>query len=116
MNESPKSPPKKLAKAKRRPCNCPPPLKAAKATNGQMSTSALQTFDRVEWLKHHVIPQYLIDRTVKLKYTKHISEMNEYFATKKVFNRFDDDGNRNRPYNDNRTTGCRRGKDEIHGP
>ena len=55
--------------------------------------SALQTFDRIEWLKKRVLPKRLIDRTVKLKYLIHPSQMNEHFAIKKVFNRFDNDGN-----------------------
>ncbi len=55
--------------------------------------SAIQTFDRVEWLKKRVPSEKLIDRTVKLKYLIHPNEINEHTAIKKVFNGFDEDGN-----------------------
>ncbi len=56
-------------------------------------TSSLQTFDRIEWLRKRVLPGKLIDRTVRLKYLVHPSEMNEHLAIKKVFKRFDEDHN-----------------------
>ena len=54
----------------------------------------MHTFDRIEWLKKRVPSQLLIDRTVKLKYLVHPAEMNEHSAIKKVFERFDDNGDR----------------------
>ena len=52
-----------------------------------------QTFNCIEWLKSHVPENRLTDRTVKIKYLVHPAEMNEHKAVKKVFQRFDDDGN-----------------------
>ncbi len=76
-----------------KPCGCPKKHKEKKLTKNKIETSSLQTFDRIQWLKTRVNPRKLMDSTVKLKYLKHISEMAEYFATKKVFKRFDEDGN-----------------------
>ena len=53
-----------------------------------------QTFDQIQWFKSRTLSKNLMNRTVQLKYLKHASEMNQYKATKKVFDRFDDDGNR----------------------
>ena len=78
---------------KKKTCGCPKKSKKSLESKDHIEASMLQTFDRIQWLKKHVLPQNLANRTVKLKYTKHISEMNEYFATKRVFKRFDDDGN-----------------------
>ena len=74
-------------------CGCPKNKKKKDKNNLMAKTSTLQTFDRIEWLKKRVLSSKLADRTVRLKYLKHASEMNEYFATKRVFDRFDDDHN-----------------------
>ena len=58
-----------------------------------MKPSPMQTFDRVEWMKKHVLPGKLVDGTVGLKYLIHPSEINEHLAIEKVFSRFDSNGN-----------------------
>jgi len=82
-----------IKNVKKKPCGCPKrPKNKNKA--GKASASELQTFDRIQWLKTHVLPTKLTDRTVRLKYLQHMSEMDKYFATRAVFQQFDDDGNR----------------------
>ena len=54
-----------------------------------------ESFEQIEWLKKRVPQEQLINRIVKLKYLIHPAQMNEHLAIKKVFNRFDDDGNSN---------------------
>ncbi len=73
------------------------PAPTEKEDEEEMRRSPLQTIDRIDWLKSRVPARRFLDRTVKLKYIKPLSEMNEYSATKKVFNRFDGDGNRKSP-------------------
>lgn len=63
-----------------------------------MLKERVQPFDRVEWLKKRVPQKKLIDNTVKLKYLLHPAEFNEHISIKKVFDRFDDDGNRTYHY------------------
>ncbi len=75
----------------KRVCGC-----KKKKGNGPV-ISPMQTFDRVQWLRKRVLSSKLIDRTVKLKYLVHPAEMREHTAIKKVFNRFDEDGNSNDP-------------------
>lgn len=57
--------------------------------------SPMQTFDRIQWLKSRTLSKNLIDRTIQLKYLRHVSEINQYLSTRIVFNNFDDDGNGN---------------------
>jgi len=68
-------------------------LTKRKQHNKSRSLFQFQAFDRIEWLKSHVPQSRLTDRTVKLKYLVHPSELKEHLAVKKVFDRFDDDGN-----------------------
>ena len=56
--------------------------------------SRFHTFDNIEWLKKRIPQKKLIDRTIKLKYLIHPAEMNDHMLAKKVFKRFDEDGNR----------------------
>lgn len=72
----------------RRLCNC-----KKKSHKGKELLTQVGTFERVEWLKKRVDKSRLTDRTVKLKYLVHPAEMNEHIAVKKVFKRFDEDGN-----------------------
>jgi len=74
----------------RRFCEC------RKKSPKKFNRSASQpTFEQIEWLRKRVCPNKLIDRTVRMKYLVHPSEMNEHQSIKKVFNRFDEDGNSN---------------------
>jgi len=72
----------------RRDCKC-----KKKPNAGKEVLTQVGTFERVEWLKKRVSKSRLTDRTVKLKYLVHPAEMNEHIAAKKVFKRFDEDGN-----------------------
>ena len=49
-----------------------------------------QPYDRIEWMKKHISPLKLVDRTIRLRYLIHPAEMGEHDATKEVFGRFDD--------------------------
>jgi len=62
--------------------------------NPNLRSQKMHTFDRIEWLKKRVPSSRLIDRTVKLQYLVHPAEMAEHNAIQKVFDGFDDDGNR----------------------
>ena len=71
----------------KRLCNC------KKKRHKKVASANFANFELVEWLKKRTPQHRLIDRTVKLKYFIHPAEMQEHLSVKKVFARFDDDGN-----------------------
>ena len=68
--------------------------KPGKVDRKKRLMSLTRRFETIEWLRKRVPAQRLIDRTVEQKYLIHPAETTENAAIKRVFNRFDEDGNR----------------------